>query len=197
MKVLPIIYRAPMARATWDDWKTQTRRMAYDECGNPTRWLRLYEAWQAGERDVLLYVRETWTAHSLYIHLPPSQLPRRSRIFYRADDSYSPSNTPWRSSIHMPRWASRMTLRVTDVRLQRLHEISEADAKAEGMREPYLADGDPPFTERATVLDRRRQFRNLWNTLHGAGAWAANPPVAAITFEVIRRNVDDVLSEAA
>lgn len=94
----------------------------------------------------------------------------------------------WRPSIHMPRWASRLTLRVTDVRVQRVQEISEGDAKAEGV-EPF-GGRDAEYE----ALHARISFEALWDSLNarrGYG-WGANPWVAAYTFEVIRQNVDEV-----
>ena len=89
----------------------------------------------------------------------------------------------WRPSIHMPRWASRLTLTVTDVRVQRLQEISETDALAEGAMTEY-GEG--------SVISHRRAFNLIWNHLHGPGAWDANPWVAAYTFTVERGNIDDL-----
>jgi len=87
-------------------------------------------------------------------------------------------------SIHMPRWASRLTLTVTDVRVQRLQDISEEDAIAEGAN-LARSDGrlDPTF---------RLTFSNLWNSLHGPDAWDANPWVSAITFTVHHCNIDQM-----
>lgn len=84
-----------------------------------------------------------------------------------------------RPSIHMPRWASRLTLTVTDVRVQRLTDISEEDARAEGV-EPGFGGG--PIIE---------DFFCLWNSIHGAFATDASPWVAAYTFTVERRNIDE------
>lgn len=86
-------------------------------------------------------------------------------------------------SIHMPRWASRLTLTVTDVRVQRLQEISEEDAQAEGV---------PPFVWVGRHLDapHRYNFQLLWDELHGPGSWDADPHVVALTFAVERRNID-------
>ncbi len=92
---------------------------------------------------------------------------------------------PWRSPIHMPRWASRLTLTVTDVRVQRLQDISSADA---------IAEGCPPYANSATIdcdtPNPRDDFKRLWNSIHGTDAWDANPWVAAISFETHRCNID-------
>jgi hypothetical protein len=96
----------------------------------------------------------------------------------------------YRHGRFMPRWASRLTLRVTDVRVQRLWEISEADAKAEGVSSP--PEGDHP--EWSTYDSYTDVFAELWDSLNakrGLG-WNANPWVAAYTFDVIRQNVDQI-----
>ena len=98
----------------------------------------------------------------------------------------------WRPSIHMPRLASRLTLIVTDVRVQRLQEISEEDAMAEGCEasgwRPTCSDPDNAGGgESASATDA---FADLWNSVHGPDAWATNPWVAALTFDVIRANID-------
>lgn len=89
---------------------------------------------------------------------------------------------PWRSPIHMPRWASRLTLLVTDVRVQRLQEISRGDAMEEGCPFANMADGPNP----------RDWYRDIWNSIHGTDAWDRNPWVAAISFKVHRCNIDQV-----
>lgn len=107
----------------------------------------------------------------------------------------------WRPSIHMPRWASRLTLTVTDVRVQRLQEISEEDAMAEGVEREVFPPAWPTMYERVYwkgYENRQKAHRNtavesyssLWNSLHGPGAWDANPHVVALTFSVARRNID-------
>lgn len=93
----------------------------------------------------------------------------------------------WRPSIHMPRWASRITLEITDVRVQRLQDISEEDAALEGVEGkgktwacPLLKSG------LCLVVDNpRRAFRGLWDMVNGAGSWYANPWVWAISFRRI------------
>jgi hypothetical protein len=107
---------------------------------------------------------------------------------------------PWRSPVFMPRWASRLILVVSHVRVQRLQDISEGDAKAEGVEE--CADGsfrnyhDAPL-HGPWLLGARNSFQTLWNSIHGPGAWAANPWIVALTFNVERfdeRGVDVPLS---
>lgn len=84
-----------------------------------------------------------------------------------------------RPSIHMPRWASRLTLEITDVRVERLQDISEADAEAEGAEYGY-GEG--------AAISQRRMFELLWTSIHGLNSpysWAANPWVWALTFRVL------------
>ena len=145
-----------------------------------------------------LWVRETWAAGACAEGLSPTCLHqgfwRRDNggLWYRADEA-EPAHpiTPrgrWRPSIHMPRWASRLTLLVTDVRVQRLQEISEGDAIAEGVV-PRWPDGVEIRHDGSGGVCREA-FAHLWNILHGPDAWAENPWVAAITFSVERRNID-------
>ncbi|MDX0937808.1 hypothetical protein [Sinorhizobium medicae] len=99
-------------------------------------------------------------------------------------------------SIHMPRWASRVTLIVTDVHVERLQDISEAEAIAEGAKQ-YSS---------STKLSRafnpdwkgiyRQGYAELWNAINGPGSWEANPWVAAYTFSVIRQNIDQIARAA-
>lgn len=129
-----------------------------------------------------LWVREAFSYDRLDVDhdgiLPP---------WYWADGN--PDAGDWtrpNSSIHMPRWASRLTLTVTEVRVQRLQEISEADAVAEGMAPArrLLCGGlnNDPIDD----------FCDLWNILHGPGAWDENPWVAAISFRVHLGNIDQM-----
>lgn len=103
-----------------------------------------------------------------------------------------PAWKPWAPSIHMPRWASRLTLIVTGAKIERLNDISEDDARAEGC--PLDQDGnsyDPPPARADCRQDYARySFRNLWASLHGAASWDANPWVVALAFKVIKANID-------
>lgn len=90
--------------------------------------------------------------------------------FYDADDNL---HCGWRPSIHMPRWASRITLEITDVRVERLNNISECDAKAEGGPTECTLIGDKYFPG----------FRSLWKSIYGEESWDANPWVWVIEFK--------------
>lgn len=153
--------------------------------------------WQAilpyapGDR---LWVRENWKPHSSWAGWKPRDIPQ-TKVFYVADDSYAPSNTPWVPSIHMPRWASRLTLTVTDTRVQRLQDISEDDAIAEGITTYGQSDRDGMrhfgYSDATAVWPTAtKAFSILWETINGPGAWEANPWVVALTFTVDRRNID-------
>ncbi|HFJ3402226.1 TPA: hypothetical protein ACGUJL_004598 [Salmonella enterica] len=77
----------------------------------------------------------------------------------------------WRPSIHMPRWASRILLEITDVRVERLNSITESDAEAEGVTDTGFGD---------LLVDG---FRYLWKSIYGDGSWQANPWVWVIEFK--------------
>lgn len=97
-----------------------------------------------------------------------------------------------RPSTHMPRWASRLTLIVESVKVERLNEISEEDARAEGF--PITHDGrcydPPPSSVDSWQGYGRASFCLYWSQLHGPGSWDANPWVAAIRFRVVKANID-------
>ncbi|EPF1940105.1 hypothetical protein ACSQX3_001257 [Enterobacter hormaechei] len=88
----------------------------------------------------------------------------------------------WRPSIHMPRWASRLTLEITSVRVERLRDLSEDDAKSEGIT--------PPSGEVLPGWEYRINFRELWMSIYGSDNWEANPWVWVIEFKVVP-NVQD------
>lgn len=95
-------------------------------------------------------------------------------------------------SIHMPRWASRLTLVVTDIRAQRLQDISEEDAITEGMQP--APGGWWSGAEGQSGTSPRAAFALLWNSLHARDYWGANPWVWALTFTVQHRNIDAPVS---
>ncbi len=98
----------------------------------------------------------------------------------KPDDINPPKDTGteqlWRLKLgrFMPRWASRLTLEITDIRVDRLQEISEADAMAEGI--------PAPGREHACDIARQK-YRDLWSTINGPESWAANPWVWALSLK--------------
>lgn len=97
---------------------------------------------------------------------------------------------PWESSRYMPRWASRLTLVVTEVRPQRLHDITEFDAEAEGV-EPIVS---ARYGESSQYVE---EFKKIWERLHSPNLWIDNPEVIALTFIVIQENIDALEDAAA
>jgi hypothetical protein len=184
----PILFSAPMVRALLSGRKTQTRRLVkrtaldwLDNAGFTPEFVASDENGLCpyGHTGDRLYVRETWKPHSLYDGLKPRDMPP-STIFYKADDRYAPSNTRWYPGIHQPRWASRLTLTITQVRIERLNAITEADALAEGTQEPSLV----PLI--GAAWSERDAYAKLWEHINGPGSWEANPWVWAVSFAVSR-----------
>jgi hypothetical protein len=102
----------------------------------------------------------------------------------------------------MPRWASRITLIVTDVRVQRLQDISEADAIAEGIKKLPGGNEDqwmdyPEGSSAAGWLQPVNSFDSLWESINGPGSWTENPFVYAVSFIVHKSNIDALKAEAA
>jgi hypothetical protein len=103
-----------------------------------------------------------------------------------------------RPSIHMPRWASRLTLQLTEVRVERLNDISEEDAIAEGCQPGWLGDTMPEtpigggytISSPGTYASAAGKYQILWNSLHGEDAWDADPWVWVLAFNVHHGNVD-------
>ena len=143
-KERPIIFSGPMIRAILEGRKTQTRRIVKPNCLS-----KLSPYGRTGDR---LWVRETW-GHN----------PEGPGYVYRSDGDFDMKfhGDRWRPSIHMPRWASRITLEVTGVRVERLQDINEEDALAEGVE---------------------HAFRSLWESINGPGSWDANPWVWVVEF---------------
>ena len=139
---------------------------------------------QPGDR---LWVRESFSGpHCMerteeYPAMPPGQWPNESPIWYWADGE--PDHGDWtrpRPSIHMPRWASRITLEIVSVRVERLQDISEADAQAEGCEIEY----DTPDGH-GSQPSYYRGYMNLWESINGPGSWDANPWVWCVEFRRI------------
>lgn len=161
-----------------------------------------------GEPGDLLWVREAWCFGD---QEPCDCLPNaclcRPSVHYRADWAGIDDDVSWRSPTHMPRWASRLTLRVLAVRVERLQEITEGDAIAEGVERrgdlwsfdwsrsgtlSRYAEGSvvkgrdlAPLTEKDVGLGTARlAFGNGWNGINGKRApWASSPWVWVVEFE--------------
>ncbi len=102
---------------------------------------------------------------------------------YRAGWDRSNGGFRWRPSIHMPRWASRILLEITDVRVERLQDISEADAQAEGVK--VDGNGHAVRDDVVNVGGARTAFAELWESINGPDSWSANPWVWVIEFRRI------------
>jgi hypothetical protein len=143
--------------------------------------------------DDRIWVKETWCTEERYNHLKPSEICPSEWIGYRAGPDDLGHHGKTRVSIFMPRWASRITLTVTDVRVQRLQDISEEDAIAEGASwhdGHGIGHSGWRHDLKDVHSDARSSYARLWNSINGPGSWDANPWVVAYTFTPEMRNID-------
>jgi len=215
----PILFSGPMVRALLDGRKTQTRRVLNWSVGDDLRayvkrgrhsseggLLNVHEAAKNGafrySPGDQLWVRETWRPLVGYGAWD-------LRIRYRADESEAHLTSDidvgdWRfpkaaatgnvSPLFMPRWASRLTLVVTDVRVQQLQDISAADSLAEGVECETCRAMNESACNGQGCFASVDAFHTLWDSLNakrGCG-WDANPWIVAITFAVHRRDLDQL-----
>lgn len=174
----PILFSGPMVNALLAGRKTQTRLLI----DNPAYRGNIRFEHAPGQR---LWVREAWADIKADPHCDLHRT--GAKLAYRATDDCEFTIPPrWRSPIHMPRWASRLTLIVTAVRVQRVQDITPTDAMAEGV------DGIGPNNDVVPRDGWRMTFAALWNSLHGPGSWNRNDWVAAITFTVHPCNIDQM-----
>lgn len=153
----------------------------------------------------VLWVREAWRVEAQHDAIKPSLL-TPCRVGYGADETPgSISRTgKLRPSMFMPRWASRLTLIVTETRVQRLQDISESDADSEGIDAIDGAFDEAEFTAFASkhnlmCEDGRTWFAWLWDNINAKRpglSWADNPWIVAYSFDVQRDNVDAYLARA-
>lgn len=210
MRERPILFSAPMIRAILAGKKTQTRRIVkapkvaslhgrhsvperhfFDrgfgdgpyvhwfygggDLGDDAQSVRVWCPYgKVGDR---LWVRETFAA----------PWGRDGDTYYRADGPDRHDDGSWKPSIHMPRWASRITLEITGVRAERLHAITKDDAIAEGS--PCWVCGNTVtrsgFSDCACYSggDAVLSYETLWREINGAESWAANPLVWVVEFK--------------
>ncbi len=194
----PIIFSAPMVRAILDGRKTQTRRAikpvptfngggaCHDADALQQDFVEPYwvfpETCKYGKPGDLLWVREAWTQYPIELNPEPCD------AWYKATSNGPPPPFKWRPSIHMPRWASRITLEVKGVRVERLQDITQKDAIAEGLTKEIAPNGHvtwhvPDLLGAQTPC---RAFRLLWENINGPGAWESNPWVWVIEFERVK-----------
>lgn len=231
MKERPILFSAPMVRAILDGSKTQTRRIVKpqpvgnhrgkfkfdtfrDDEGIEEYWQN-YPLWGPvrcpyGHEGDQLWVRETFA----YVGrgLDPGYLTYRATYprclppgLENVPDDIHEAGEHWTPSIHMPRKASRIQLEITGVRVERLQDCSEEDAKAEGVlpnwcgpldkgpngegSEGWLGDewinymvgedGPPAYSA-------KESYQSLWESINGPGSWEANPWVWVVEFKRVK-----------
>ncbi len=210
MKERPILFSGPMVRAILEGRKTQTRRVVkprhywhMDHRDDGTQW-PYFDDYVYAEPDPVevlcpygvpgdrLWVRETWRliawdgdAQTVGVDYPADGPDGEARYIETADHlalARRLLSRRKRPSIHMPRWASRITLQVTGVRVERVQDICDADAMAEGVDWSGLVDRTG-LTKGGAV----DTFRALWDSINakrGYG-WGVNPWVWVVTFEAL------------
>ena len=228
----PILFQGSMVRAILAGRKKQTRRLIKPQptlidgefkyyknknhqltyspyvSGHLDKFMRHYSPY--GTKGDFLWVRENFTFNWHPYHdkckIPkswPDDLPEQGLIYQATEtDSEILNEASFKPSIHMPRWASRLTLQVTKVRLQRLQDITEEDAMAEGI----IQFADKGYAQAGAVyIDQNRissvdieyvgdtakeAFQLLWQSINGAKSWEANPWVWPVDFNASEINID-------
>lgn len=203
MKERPILFSSEMIRAILEGRKTMTRRVVKDISSRADgewhpfigpndkqtgEWFFTTKTYAHvigqhrkcpyGKPGDRLWVRETWSwigngfsVRDLEFLMAEGEI----NLIYKADDRYGTFAGPWTPSIHMPRWASRILLEVVSVRVERVQDISEADA---------LAEGCVDWVENAADA-----FHDLWESINGKDPekqWGANPWVWVIEFKRVQ-----------
>jgi len=204
MKERGIIFNGEMVRAILDGRKTQTRRPVKLPVHDKNLGCELAGNELAGELSAgnylnsafgkpgdRIWVRETFRVHSRATDVATLVYKASMRNSWTDQTHRVPVSlcnkpaTPekWTPSIHMPRWASRILLEITDVRVERLNAISQEDAQAEGMEltgwRPTYSDPDSG----GEVWTPYDNFARLWESIYGEGSWKVNPWVWVIEFK--------------
>jgi hypothetical protein len=209
MKELGIPFMAPMVRAVLANTKTQTRRIVNPQppadikefCAyhhpKPGHWLY---GWDEADKSLMewsvrspygapgdgLWVREAWRVVAEADSTPPRDLSQAHRVWFESDEPHQPGFGKYRPAMFMCRWMSRINLVVTGVRIERLQDISETDAIAEGIEERVFGS-DPCRWRVYGVPDTFTScpvtsYQSLWESINGAGNWDTNPWVWVIEF---------------
>lgn len=210
-KFRPILFSTPMVQAILEGRKTQTRRTLKPHPSNNEFLIELSKDWGWAQRRLIstkpdkyeilqnwkcpygnigdvLWVRETYC--KLYESL--------DLYYFKDDKSFDHKKAKWKPSIHMPKAACRLFLRIKDVRVERLRDISEADAKAEGIsfiRFTVFNQDRFLYTDyldlESSWRDPRISFQTLWDSINAEKMpWKNNPWVWVIEFERIEKPID-------
>jgi hypothetical protein len=192
-----IILRPEEVRAILDGRKTQLRRVVKD-----TRWIPAdWSDWSSVAKNAVirgrcpfgnpgdrLWGKETWATTLSLDHLPAARLASGAPVQYRNCESNVPGYPRllppverWRSAVHMPRWASRITLEVHEVRVQRLQDIGNADLVAEGFQYRGINDGPP--IDGNLYAQALKDFKTDWNKANPKHPYDSNPFVWVATFK--------------
>ncbi|WP_262382806.1 morphogenetic protein, partial [Klebsiella pneumoniae] len=210
-----MIFNAEMVRAILDGRKTQTRRPVKFPVHDKNLGCELAGNELAGELSAgnylnsafgkpgdRIWVRETFQGPLFDYDLmdsyskDPTPFEKPEFCVYKADGVPAPEfydaddelHCCWRPSIHMPRWASRILLEITDVRVERLNAISEEDATAEGVPPAGSLLPDYPgtfLTPKGDFATAKVAFQRLWESIYGEESWKANGWVWVISFKRI------------
>ena len=203
MAIKPILFNTEMVRAILDGRKTCTRRVikpqpdekhtyplgfvndstekkevgcfgfAANEYGGSIQYVKPPYRYAPGD---ILYVRETWCDDRQFTHASTP-----GRYFYKASES---GNFKWKPSIHMPKEAARIWLKVTDVRVERLQEITEVGIQKEGVEvDPKECVGKFDFISELFLLFQRLWDSTIKNSDLDSYGWSANPWVWVVEFE--------------
>lgn len=208
----PVWYRQPKtvvhnakrknpATGEWEDCKSTIKKGSLIHAQVTKEWF--VDNCPYGQQGDVLWVRETWRADWVYDNSPPSKIEPTGGIRYEADGeetiygSYSWSKKT-RPSIFMPRWASRITLEVIGIRIERLQDITEEDSKMEGVElnrfDSMPVEGSMTWRDYSRPEGEwgygcghaKGSYSSLWESINGPGSWDANPWVWVVEFKRIQ-----------
>jgi hypothetical protein len=165
-----------------EGWQGTGHSGLWSEGGDPETEVRRCPFGMPGDR---LWVREAWGTNATHDKIAPRDLPEWAQFAYAA--SVNMAGIKVRSPLHMPRRASRLTLELTNVRVERVQDISEDDAKAEGIKITTYAIGPHFGAESGKMTDRTASaaYAQVWNALHGPDAWKRNDWVFVLDFKKV------------
>jgi len=199
MKENPILFRTEMVKAILDGRKTQTRRIVkepFQSYSCVTKHITSCEfdfhydqgvgqftKCPYGKSGDILWVRETWVPKNY----------DKSEYIYKATDEHG--LLKWKPSIHMPKEACRIKLLIKDIRVERLLDISDSEAKAEGVESSHEYKSEEPYLHQyrdyyngGFDCDARSSFITLWWEIHGPDSHLENPWLWVIEFENINNS---------